>query len=50
VEISETERWQNDKVERTTAKKFVVKFWNFAKNKNFRQTAAARSRPEWRHR
>jgi len=23
------------KIERTAAKKFVVRFWNFAKNKNF---------------
>jgi len=34
VETSETEHWQNGKMERTAAKKFVI-FWNFAKNKNF---------------
>jgi len=37
METSETERWQNGKMERTAAKKFVVRFWNFAKNKHFRR-------------
>jgi len=36
METSETERWHNGKMERTVAKKFVVRFWNFAKHKNFR--------------
>ena len=53
VETSETERQQNGEMERTAAKDFVVRFWNFAKNKNVRligeQTAAAHSEHEWCH-
>jgi len=33
---------------RAAAKKFVVRFWNFAKNKNCRRANC--SSPEWRHR
>jgi len=44
VETSETERWQNGKMEKTAAKKFVVRFWNLARKKIFgEQTAAARN-------
>jgi len=47
METSETERWHNGKMERTTAKQLVVRFLNFTKNKSFRiiseQTAAARN-------
>jgi len=34
VETSETKRWQNGKMERTAAKKFIVRFWN-CKKQNF---------------
>jgi len=44
VETSEMERWQNGKMERTAAKQFIVRFWNFVKNKNFRR--ADRSGPK----
>jgi len=37
METSETECWQNSKIERTAAKKCVVRLWNFAKNKNFQR-------------
>jgi len=37
VETSVTERWHIGKMERTTVKKFVVIFWNFAKYKNIRR-------------
>jgi len=37
VETSETERWHNRKMKRTAEKKFVIIFWNFAKNKNLRR-------------
>jgi len=40
-------------MEKTVANNFLVRFWNFAKNKNFRligdKTAASRNDPEWRH-
>jgi len=45
METSETERWHNGKMERTAAKKFVVRFWNFVKNNNLRRTDG----PERRH-
>jgi len=34
VERSGTERWHNGNIERTSSKKFVVRFWNFAKKQN----------------
>jgi len=37
VETSEKERWHNGIMERTAAKKFVLRFWNFAKNKTLRR-------------
>jgi len=37
VETSETERWQNGKMERTAAKETVVRFWNVAKSTHFRR-------------
>jgi len=47
VEASETELWQKVKWREQQQKNFVVRFWNFAKNKNFRptgeQSAAARN-------
>ena len=42
METSETEYEQNGERERTAANPFIVRFWNFAKNKNF----ALASRPQ----
>jgi len=35
METSETERWHNGKMERTTAKQLVVRFLNFTKKQKF---------------
>jgi len=43
METSETKYEQNGEREKTTATNFIVRFWNFAKNKNF---ASLVSRPQ----
>jgi len=45
METSETEYEQNGERERTAANNFVVKFWNFAKNKNLASLASRPQRP-----
>jgi len=45
METSETECEQNDERERTAANNFIVRFWNFAKNKNFTLLASRPQRP-----
>jgi len=42
VETSETEPWHNGKMEGIAEKKFVVRFWKFAKNKNLRRADCSR--------
>jgi len=43
METNETEYGQNGERERTVANNFIVRFWNFAKQKNF---ATLASRPQ----
>jgi len=45
MELSETEYEQNSEKERTSANNFTVRFWNFAKNKNFALLASRPQRP-----
>jgi len=45
METSETEYEQNGEKERTVANDFIVRFWNFAKNKNFALLASRPQRP-----
>jgi len=47
METSETEFEQNGERERTAAtNNFIVRFWNFGKNKNFALLASRLQRPE----
>jgi len=45
METSETEYEQNGEREKTAANNFIVRFWNFAKNKNFALLASRLQRP-----
>jgi len=45
METSETEYEQNGEIERTAANNFIVRFRNFAKNKNFAFLASRPQRP-----
>jgi len=44
METSETEYEQNGEIERTAANNFIVRFRNFAKNKNFALLASRADR------
>jgi len=45
METSETEYEQNGERERTGANNFIIRFWNFAKNKNFALLVSRPLRP-----
>jgi len=45
METSETEYEQNAEIERTAANNLIVRFWNFAKNKNFALLASTSQWP-----